>query len=146
MATTSAAIAGITALLIVALYFLFKNQINDTALFTQFESEIRTIWITLLGIGGFCSLAGVLRNNDRLIGGGLSLLGSAYIISAIAILSKGYSGLLTGSLIAAAGIRLWVQSAGLYIATTPPPQTHRGDAMEKYYRKKVDESDDSFDS
>jgi hypothetical protein len=142
MSTASAAVAGVTALLIVLIYFLFQNQITETAIFTQFESEIRIVWIGMLAIGGFCCLGGVFSENDKLIGGGLSLLGSAYIIDAIGLLSKGYGGLLTGSLIAATGIRLWVQSAGLYVANPKVPQVAH-DVMERYYREKVSESDDT---
>lgn len=103
-------IAGVA---VVVIDIFFHNEVSSTALYTQFPDYMQILFVGLMVIGAIFCAYGVFTKTTRAEGGGIILIGSAYLIDSLAIFSLG-GGAFSGALIAAAGLYLWFQAFILF--------------------------------
>lgn len=104
------AIVGVTILVIDV---FFHDEVTETALYTNLPSYLRLAFVIFSTMGAVACFYGVLTKDARAEGAGIIAIGSAYLLDAIAIFSKGH-GLFTGALLLAAGLYLWFQAFVLF--------------------------------
>lgn len=110
---------SIVGAVILGIDVLFHNEVSETALYTAFPGYIRVIFVVFAAAGALACAYGVFSKDTRWEGAGTILVGAAFLLDAIAILSAG-TGLFTGSLLAAAGLYLWFQAFVLFPARDYP--------------------------
>lgn len=108
-------VIGLVAIIAAVTLLISKHDLEVTSLAKAFPTFVEYLCLAILGSGGVSCVVGVVKKLPRLEGAGLSLVGSAYIMDFIAIISdRGVAGLMSGGLILGAGLMFWFYSFLLY--------------------------------
>lgn len=111
---------GLASFCIGALFTLSDADRSVASLAKTFPPTVQFIWLAFLLVGGLATMIGIVKNRTRWEGAGLFLIGTAYIVDVIAILSdRGIAGFLSGGLILSSGIAIWIRALVYYWKDDP---------------------------